>query len=718
MAVVRDFRARLTATDSASKVVVGFGRSLRRIGEIAAGASIAALGTRLIQGIARAAAEMVKFGATFNAKMSAVKAITRATAVEMGALEVKARSLGSTTVFSASEAAEAMENFALAGFSVNEILGAAGPTLNLAAAGVLGMGDAASITSDVMRGMGLEVSELEDVVDLLAKTASSSNQRVADLGAAFAQAAPSAAILGVDIEDLSTALAIMADRAIRNSTAGAALKTTFATFLGSLDEGQAGLKEFNVQIRDTKGQFLGLEQVMRNMADAGITAEDAFEIFGKKAGNAMGVLLRLGPDAFKKTKEGLQDRVAFAAQVAADRLDNLRGDAVRLNSAFGELKITAERELDDVLRTLTQDATDMIVSLAGNVRESEALRLGFIGLATGILQATLAMLTFVTTATTFSSTIIQKLSPFLSELAKLVTWAELAMLGWSDASGEATQSGEGFLGTLADTIRAMIAHLEDLRAAPDLYRDLGRGAEDAGEGVAGLGDQLSRVTVSTKAQINAFDALSAWTEGGGAGLIRVMQQLRDGVLETTREVETVAQTLSREFRNAGVGAADAVGDALLSAATEGGFAWKSFLETLLVDLARVIIKALFLRAILALVSSGGSELTGTGGLAANLFLSNSGGGFSASEGLIVPGTFKGRDSVSVLTSPGEAILPRELTAFLMDAAMGGSGGGGDVVVFEADIPGTFRRFNQATTRRNAILKATSLTTNRARRVAN
>ena len=189
MPAARDIKAGSAYVELAtrdSKLVRGLQRAARRLNGFAA--SVKATGLKLIgMGTAAAApfALSARTFASFESQMARVKALTGAQGAEFDKLEKTARRLGSTTVFSASQAAEAMSYFALAGFDVDKILGAIGPTLNLAAAGQIEIAQAADIAAKIMAGMGLSADELTGAVDVMAKAMTTANTDLTMLGDAF-----------------------------------------------------------------------------------------------------------------------------------------------------------------------------------------------------------------------------------------------------------------------------------------------------------------------------------------------------------------------------------------------------------------------------------------------------------------------------------------------------------------------------------------------------
>ncbi|KKN35510.1 hypothetical protein LCGC14_0782780, partial [marine sediment metagenome] len=217
---------------------------------------------RILGGALRTAAE-------FEAGMNRVKALTQATRKEFSLLEEKAKTLGSTTVFSARQVTDAMGFLAQAGFSVNEIVGSMRDTLNLAAAAGLDLGTAADIVSNVMSGFGIRVEELGSAVDVLAKASISANTDLLQLGQAMKLAGPVAKQFGLTFEETTAAIALMGNAGFQSTLAGTALR-------GALIRLAASAKKFGIDVFDARGKLLPLVEIMRRLRTAGLSDTEMF----------------------------------------------------------------------------------------------------------------------------------------------------------------------------------------------------------------------------------------------------------------------------------------------------------------------------------------------------------------------------------------------------------------------------------------------------------
>ncbi|HSH40546.1 MAG TPA: phage tail tape measure protein, partial [Arenicellales bacterium] len=216
--------------NQAGKQVEKFSKRFRKVG-----ANVSRTGQDMSM---RMSAPIVAFGGfalkaagDFEQGMNRVQAVSGATGGQLDALREQAKEMGRTTQFSASQAADAMGFLAMAGFEVDEIVGALPGTLQLAAAAQMDLGSAADIVSNILSGYGMEVEELSRVNDVLAKTMSSTNTDLLQLGEAMQYAGPVAAAAGVQFEEAAAAVGLMGNAGIQASMAGTSLRGAISRIL-------------------------------------------------------------------------------------------------------------------------------------------------------------------------------------------------------------------------------------------------------------------------------------------------------------------------------------------------------------------------------------------------------------------------------------------------------------------------------------------------------
>lgn len=274
--------------------------------------------------------------ANFEQSMSTVQAVTNATAEEFEALTKRARELGSTTRFTASQAAGGMIELARAGFSVDEVMGSIEGTLQLAQAGALDLSRASEITAGTLRGMRLDVSETSRVVDVLSLAANSSNTNVSQLGDALKFVTPISAGLGVSLEETAGAIQALSDSGFRGELAGTGLRKVMISLEKQSKEGIGILASYGLTLDDVSISSNGLIPALQKLADAGITTGEAMTLFGLRGGPAFEILRSSVPKVEAATA-ALQDAEGTAAQIAETMDDNLNGAILRSVSALQDL---------------------------------------------------------------------------------------------------------------------------------------------------------------------------------------------------------------------------------------------------------------------------------------------------------------------------------------------------------------------------------------------
>lgn len=260
------------ATSLSGKFSDTLGKGLTTVGNQIAGVG-KAMTTGLTVPIGTAAASAVKFGADFDKSMSNVAAVSGATTEEFGKMRQAAISWGEKTVYTATEASDALYYMGLAGWGANESIAGLGPVLNLAAAGDLELGRTSDIVTDAMTSMKLAAGELnkdgiENTIHFtnsLAAAMSNSNTDVDQMGEAFKYVAPLAGALGYDINDLSLALGLMANVGVKGSQAGTGLRQALKNLIAPTDKAQAYMDKFGVSLYDDTGKAKDMRTFMEEL---------------------------------------------------------------------------------------------------------------------------------------------------------------------------------------------------------------------------------------------------------------------------------------------------------------------------------------------------------------------------------------------------------------------------------------------------------------------
>lgn len=288
-------------------------------------------------------ASTVATATEFESSMLRVKALTGSTAEQFAELNSQARQLGKTTQFSAGEAGDAMGFLAQAGFDVGEVIKGVPEILNLAAAAEMEMGRSAEIAAIVLRGYGKEIGELRGVTNLLVATTTNSTQNLEELFEAFKLGGPLAAGFGFDMAETAAILGKFADSGFQASLGGTAFRGALAALMqpsAAARKALAALQLKKTDFFDAEGGILSLRNAVVQLSGAGATAEQVFEIFGKRAGPAMMQLVAGGTGAIDELKNKIQNAGDIAERIGREKMAGFRGQLLLMVSAFKELQIT------------------------------------------------------------------------------------------------------------------------------------------------------------------------------------------------------------------------------------------------------------------------------------------------------------------------------------------------------------------------------------------
>lgn len=342
----------------------GFSKGINKLSS-AATKGLAAAGTALV-GVSGYA---LKVGSDFEAAMSRVAGISGATGKDLERLEETAKELGSTTKFSATEAAEAMENLASAGFTTNEIIDATPGLMDLAAAAGEDLASSADIAASTLRGFGLEASEAGHVADVLAENANRTNAAVADTGEAMKYVAPVAKAMGISMEETAAAIGLLSNAGIKGSQAGTTLRGALTRLVKPTEDMEGVMEELGITFFDNEGKMKSLTEIIEILQDSTKDLTDEQKnnalatLFGQEALSGMLALINEGPDALDELTTAYENCDGAASETAKTMNDNLKGSLDELESAMEGAGITAYKKFEKPIRKAVQGATEEISDL-------------------------------------------------------------------------------------------------------------------------------------------------------------------------------------------------------------------------------------------------------------------------------------------------------------------------------------------------------------------
>lgn len=302
----------------------------------------------------------IKMATDFEAGMNKVRAVSGATGPELDSLREKALELGSTTAFSAGEAAAGMSFLSQAGFTANETLASIGGTLSLAAAGGLDLAESADIASNVLSGFGESAAEADRVADLLATSAASSNTNVRQMGDAMSFVAPVAKLMGLSMEETAGFIGVLSNSGIQGARAGTNLRAVLSSLQTPTKAAAAALAEMGVKTREADGSMRPMPDILRDLDAAGMGAEQAIAIFGEKIASA-GSVIASGMPTYEQLQDQFVDMKGNAEEMADVMNSGLPGAFKNLQSAAEGLGIAVvDSGLGDGLEGLIGHFTDLL----------------------------------------------------------------------------------------------------------------------------------------------------------------------------------------------------------------------------------------------------------------------------------------------------------------------------------------------------------------------
>lgn len=309
----------------------------------------------------------VKVGSSFESQMSTVEAISGAAEKQIMQLEEKAKEMGATTKFTATESGQAMEYMAMAGWKTKDMLNGIGEIMDLAAASGEDLAGTSDIVTDALSAFKMEAKESAHFSDVLAAASSNSNTNVGILGESFKEVAPVAGSMKYSIEDVSLTLGLMANQSVKGSKAGTSLKTAIANMAAPTQKMQKAMKKYNISLKDSDGKTKSLRSVIDDVRDSigGLSSKTEraaaiSTIFGKEAMPAMSAIVNASEKDYKKLAGSIDNASGAAKRMAKIRLDNLQGDVTIFQSALEGKGIELYDELKEPMRDIVQSATDWL----------------------------------------------------------------------------------------------------------------------------------------------------------------------------------------------------------------------------------------------------------------------------------------------------------------------------------------------------------------------
>lgn len=462
--------------------------------------AITALG--ILEGVRKLAEGMkscVDAAAEFQYQMATVKSLSGATGHEFEDLSARAKLLGATTSFTATQAGQAMEYMALAGWNSREMLEGVDGVMALAAAATMDLGTASDIVTDNLTAFGLAAKDSNAFADQLAYAMSKSNTNVEQLGESYKYCAATSTQLGYSLEDTTAALMVMANAGIKGSSSGTALSSIMTRLGNNVSECRDMLEGYGIKVYETTGSVRELSSILDDMKGiwGGLTDEEkshlSYIVAGKTAQAQLMTVLGESTGAFETYAEGLRNCNGAAKEMQDIKLDTFTGQIQLLESAYDGLRVSIGEDLMPVLGMLVEGLTDVLTAGNGLVEEHPGITASIVGITAALAALSIGALA---TSTVVTETLIPAL---MAAFSNPVTLAVAALGGLVAALVTLRQNmqettAEGQMRAETKRMREEAEALtESIREEQQAFEDLAEGLEKTMREGSPLVDELEEL---------------------------------------------------------------------------------------------------------------------------------------------------------------------------------------------------------------------------------
>lgn len=529
------------------------------------GTAMLAFGAVAAAGVAIAVAKF----AEFDQAMSNVNAVTQETAANQALLRDAALEAGGRTIYTATEAANAIEELGKAGLATADILGGGlDGALDLAASGQLEVARAAEITATTLKQFKLDGSDAGRVADVLSAGAGKALGSVEDLAQGLKFVGPVANSMGVSLEETTAVLALFADQGILGEQAGTSLRGMLSSLTSPSSQARKEIERLGITLYDSEGTFMGLENAAGQLSDAYMGMDGASRdaslgiLFGNQQLTAANVLANEGAEAVAEYTDAVNES-GYAARVAADRLDNLAGDVEKLGGAFDTALIKSGSGANDILRDLVQSATFLVDGIGGlpqpvlDVGLALGVAVAAIGLVGGAALLAVPKIADFRNGLDTLNVSGKKVATTAGVIGGAITIATLVIGAFVAEQAAAQGRAEAFANTLVastgkitDATREMVqAQLAaknstlwmETDSVYDAAEKLGLSYETVTEAALGNAEAMAKVDAVTKPAVATSSALQAQAERTGKSwldLADAQLTVKDGLGQVSSELGT------------------------------------------------------------------------------------------------------------------------------------------------------------------------------------
>lgn len=420
---LRSLETQANQSATAVQKIAATGESLKTTGDnisnagkklLPVTAAVTGLGTASVTTAANFESSMSQVQATMGITKDSMSTLDGQSVNTMDALSNLAKEMGASTAFSATECAEALNYLALAGYSTQEMADTLPTVLNLAAAGGIDLASASDMVTDAMSALGMETAEADTMVDQMAKTASTTNTSVAQLGEGILTIGATAKSIKGGTAELNTALGILANNGIKGAEGGTHLRNIILSLQNPTDQAAAKMQELGVSVYDSEGNMRSMNDILGdlNTSMEGMTSEDKANIistiFNKTDLSSVNALLANTGSTWDSLQSSIENSAGAAQQMADTQLDNLQGQLTLLKSALEGLAISFGQLLMPALKSIV-GAVQKVVDWLNSLDEGTKKAIVTVALVAGALGPVLIVVGKVISAVGTIMTIIPKL---------------------------------------------------------------------------------------------------------------------------------------------------------------------------------------------------------------------------------------------------------------------------------------------------------------------
>lgn len=478
-----------------------------------------------------------KLGVEFDDGMRKVQAISGATGKDLDALKAKAREMGATTKFSATDSAEAMNYMAMAGWKSKDMMSGLPGIMDLAAASGEELGSVSDIVTDGLTAFGMEAKESGRFADVLAAASANANTNVQMMGEGFKYAAPVAGALGYSIEDTSMAIGLMSNAGVKGQKAGTALRTMFTNLSKPTAAMKNKMDELGISITDSNGEMLPMRDVLDQLRDkfGGLSkdqqAATASTIFGKEAMSGALAVINASQKDYDKLSKSIDGSKGSAKKMADTMEKGLGGSLRELRSAAEELGLSIFETMQPALSSMVGGLKSTVDFLNDLPKGAKVAGVAIAGVAAAIGPVTLGvglLLRAVQAAAGGYAQLNRRMAENSAEAA-INAGATKANAGAITASGKSAKGSAGLFGRFGKTAGK----------ATGKVNLLGKGAKLLGNGVKFLsgpiGLAITGVTLLGGAFTKAYNNVD-WFKKGIDGLLDVVKTFGGGAIEQLKNL--------------------------------------------------------------------------------------------------------------------------------------------------------------------------------------